>query len=132
MNTLLKLSITLLVFFIGSILSLNTFFDGGINDPKEMILGKWEAESNPGFIWRFYEDSSLHFVDDGQLFQEAEWQIVNECEGETAGNEEDFAMLEVLYAENDKQCYVVQSLNGVLTLLSLPQGRLIIFDRIED
>ncbi|MCC5914641.1 MAG: hypothetical protein JJU46_09730 [Balneolaceae bacterium] len=132
MNAFLKTIIALLIFCIGSTLSPNTFFDVEINDPQEMILGKWESEGSPDFIWHFYENSSLYFLDDGQLFEEAEWHIVHQCEGETADNEEDFAMLEVLYAENDKQCYVVQGLNGVLTLLSLPQGRLLIFDRAED
>ena len=103
-----------------------------VNNPEEMILGKWEAEESPGFVWHFYDDNSLVFSDSGQLFQEVEWNIVLQCEGENANNEEDFAMLEVTYSENDTQCYVVQGLNGVLTLLAIPQGRLLIFDRVED
>ena len=97
-----------------------------------MILGKWEAESNQEFIWQFYDDGSLKFTESGQLFDEVEWQIVNECEGETVDNDYDFAMLEIAYNVNDKQCYVIQGLNGVLTLLALPQGRLHIFDRVVD
>jgi len=102
------------------------------NDPEQMILGKWEAESNQEFIWQFYDDGSLKFTESGQLFDEVEWQIVNECEGETVDNDYDFAMLEIAYNVNDKQCYVIQGLNGVLTLLALPQGRLHIFDRVVD
>jgi len=102
------------------------------NDPEQMILGKWEAESNQDFIWQFYDDGSLKFTESGQLFDEVEWQIVNECEGETVDNEYDFAMLEIAYNVNDKQCYVIQGLNGVLTLLALPQGSLHIFDRVVD
>lgn len=65
--------------------------------------------------------------------QEVEWNIVLQCEGETADNEEDFAMLEISRGNNlPSQCYVVQGLNGVLTLLAIPQGRLLIFDRVED
>lgn len=127
----MKIASITLALCIGSILSVNVFMNTEIVDPEEMILGKWQSEENPGFVWHFYDDSTLVFSDSGHFFQETEWSIVHECEGETADNEEDFAMLEVLYSENDTQCYVVQGLNGVLTLLAIPQSRLLMFDRME-
>lgn len=103
------------------------------SDPEEMILGKWLAEKESGYKWEFKNDGQHFTYRGGQLIRERSWQIVNECEGETADNEEDFAMLEISRGQNlPNQCYVVQGLNGVLTLLAIPQGRLLIFDRFVD
>lgn len=101
------------------------------NDPGELIEGTWESSEDKYFIWEFLEIGVHRSYQNNALISESKWKIVQECEGETADNDEDFAMLEVIYAENDKQCYVIQGINGVLTLLSVPQGRLLIFDRIE-
>ncbi|PKD43307.1 hypothetical protein CWD77_11895 [Rhodohalobacter barkolensis] len=133
MNQLLKLlnrwkttsgMLLLLTIFFSSIIDFN------VNDPEEMILGKWYAENDSTYIWEFNEGSQHFTYSDDELVSERAWQIVDECEGETADNEEDFAMLEISRGQNvPNQCYVVQGLNGVLTLLAIPQGRLLIFDR---
>lgn len=98
-----------------------------------MILGKWVSEEDSEYVWEFLSNGTHHTYTDGQLTRERSWQIVNECEGEIVDNEYDFAMLELNRGSNlPSQCFVVQGLNGVLTLLGLPQGRLLIFDRVED
>ena len=118
----------LLILFFGTLIN----FDFNFSDPEEMILGKWQAENDPEFIWEFLENGQHFTYSNNELISERSWQIVDECEGETADNEYDFAMLELTRDGNlPSQCYVVQGLNGVLTLLSVPQGRLLIFDRDE-
>jgi len=103
------------------------------NDPEQMILGKWVSEEDSEYVWEFLSNGAHQTYTDGQLTRERSWQIVNECEGETVDNEYDFAMLELSRGSNlPSQCFVVQDLNGVLTLLALPQGRLHIFDRVVD
>lgn len=98
-----------------------------------MILGTWKAENDTGYEWVFLANGEHQRSRNGELIRERSWQIVNECEGETADREVDFAMLKIDRGDHmPSQCYVVQGLNGVLTLLSLPQGRLLIFDRAED
>jgi len=118
----------IILLFSGSFISTNP----PSSDPEEMILGKWHAENDSTFVWEFYENGQHFTYSDDELISERAWQIVSECEGETAENKEDFAMLEIGRGNNlPSQCYVVQGLNGVLTLLAIPQGRLLIFDRVE-
>ena len=126
MNMLSNILFTLILVLGGSTLHFDNI------DPQEMILGKWHAESDSTFVWEFYENGQHFTYSEDDLKSERSWEIVNECEGETADNEEDFAML-VIGRDNNlpSQCYVVQGLNGVLTLLAIPQGRLLIFDRVE-
>src|SRR6056297_565747 len=119
----------IILLFSGSFISTNP----QSSDPEEMILGKWHAENDSTFVWEFYENGQ-HFTYSGdELIRERSWEIVNECEGEAADNKEDFAMLEIGRGDSlPSQCYVVQGLNGVLTLLAIPQGRLLIFDRVKN
>jgi len=102
------------------------------DDPEEMILGTWVHESDPKSVMEFKKDGVLHSIYDDDLSIES-WEIVEECAGETVNTPYDFAMLLIKSPDIDHtQCYVIQGLNGRLTLLALPQGRLIIYDRVDE
>lgn len=98
------------------------------DDPHLMIVGEWLSENDNNSVWVFTEANTYLSKYDGEIIGTGTWEFVLECEGEYA-HDDDFGMLEILFDDGDTHCYVVQGLNGALTLLALPHGRLLIFDR---
>ncbi len=76
-------------------MSFMTLFDVGFSDPEEMILGTWKTENDTGYEWVFLANGEHQRSRNGELIRERSWQIVNECESETADREVDFAMLKI-------------------------------------
>lgn len=89
-------------------------------DLNQMILGEWINEKDSSFRLAFFDNNTVLEKYESSEDGPYNWKFVNECSGETA-SEYDFGMLTIEY-ENYTQCYVVQGLGSVLTLLRLPQG----------
>lgn len=96
-------------------------------DLDKMILGEWINEKDSSFRLAFFDNNTVIEKYESSEDGPYKWKFVNECSGETA-SEYDFGMLTIVY-ENYTQCYVVQGLGSVLTLLRLPEGNLMIFDK---
>jgi hypothetical protein len=96
-------------------------------DLDKMILGEWINEKDSSFRLEFFDNNTVIEKYESSEDGPYKWNFVNECSGETA-SEYDFGMLTIEY-ENYTQCYVVQGLGSVLTLLRLPEGNLMIFDK---
>ncbi len=99
-------------------------------EPHQLIIGEWQQENDEKSLWVFSNENVLKRIYDSEIRSIGTWHIVDMCEGEYI-HEEDFGMLETTFESGITQCYVIQGLNGTLTLLSVPQGRLLIFDKVE-
>lgn len=126
-NIKIKASVTLTLIFLVLFFA-NPFFLIDF-DTEPTIVGEWQSEIDEKSILEFAAENTLTRKYDGEITASGTWVFVNECEGETA-HDEDFGMLKISFDSEVAQCYVVQGLNGVLTLLALPQGRLLIYDRL--
>jgi hypothetical protein len=101
-------------------------------DPSKKILGTWRSESDQKSHLVFLGDGVLKTLYDGEELYESTWEFVEECNGERS-SDKDYGMLKITYVDDGiYDCYVVQGLESVLTLLRVPEGDLLLFNRVVE
>lgn len=101
------------------------------DDLNQKILGRWISEIDNKSQWVFLPDGVLKPFYDGEEMSERTWEFTHECNGAQV-QEDDYGILKIMSFGDFHNCYVVQGLESVLTLLRIPEGNLLIFDRVVE
>ncbi len=100
------------------------------SDPARMILGAWVNKKDSRNTMVFSSNGKLLEYYDSELLFESSWEFVEECAGERTADG-DYGMLRLIDSDGLQECYVVQGLESILTLLRVPEGNLLLFKRVE-
>ncbi|MCC5926324.1 MAG: hypothetical protein JJU41_07150 [Bacteroidetes bacterium] len=81
----------------------------------------------------FLPDQKLKLYYNGVFIAEDKWEFTDVCDRAIL-EEGDYGILKItaIDDESDYMCYVVQGLESVLTLLRIPEGNLLIYDRVVE
>jgi hypothetical protein len=101
------------------------------HDLDQKILGKWTSENDAKSQWIFMPEGVLRPLYDGAILTERHWEFTEECDGAQV-LEGDYGLLKITSTSGIYNCYVVQGLESVLTLLRIPEGNLLIYDRVVE
>jgi len=105
-------------------------------DLNQKILGKWVAEADSDILMVYHSDGKLLSYYKGVFHRERKWEFTDVCDRANVRDlqEWDYGILKItaIDDESDYMCYVVQGLESVLTLLRIPEGNLLIYDRVVE
>jgi hypothetical protein len=102
-------------------------------DLNQKILGKWVAEADSNILVVYHSDGKLISYYKGVFHRERKWEFTDVCDRAII-EEGDYGILKItaIDDESDYMCYVVQGLESVLTLLRIPEGNLLLYDRVVE
>lgn len=103
---------------------------------NQKILGRWISEGDPKSQWLFLPEGVLKRFYDGVEMSERKWEFTDVCEGGSIYDlqEWEYGILKItaMDDESDYTCYIVQGMESVLTLLRIPEGNLLIYERVVE
>jgi hypothetical protein len=103
---------------------------------NQKILGKWVAEDDSDILMVYHSDGKLLSYYKGVFHRERKWEFTDVCDRANVRDlqEWEYGILKItaIDDESDYMCYVVQGLESVLTLLRIPEGNLLIYDRVVE
>ena len=102
-------------------------------DPEDEIIGTWEHTEDSSIVVEFTEDGLKRTYYEGEMNNEYDYELVEECKGVTALDQSPLeTVLQVTVSTEQDNCYHVMNLtNERLTLAPFEVGGFSTYERVE-